>query len=189
VALLPQYLKAGEKAGQLKGKIIENYWASALQNSRLESFVTEKDERALEYLLNIIPIDDVNDPESTCFKFVFKANPYFQETTATRRLKVEGGAPISLEGDVMTPKTGNWLTHEMKKVNNKKTGESKIIQGRKIGSFFDIFLNWSALDNPKELEKCVKIFQELQDVVDDSFAHFLGLYDIEDSEDVGDYEE
>lgn len=140
-------------------------------------------------MLNIHTISDPEDAESLCFKFVFKPNPYFQETTAVRKLKTEAGVPVSLEGDVMTAKAGNWLTHEMKKANNKSTGENKIMQGKKIESFFDIFLNWTVVDNPKELQKCVKIFQELQDVVEDSFSHFLGLYEIDASEDIGDYEE
>ena len=110
-------------------------------------------------MLNIHAINDPSDPESVCFKFVFKPNPYFQETSAVRRLKTEDGIETGLEGDVLTPKTGNWLTHEMKKVNNKTTGEGKIMQGKKIDSFFDIFLNWSVQENPKELHKCVKIFQ------------------------------
>jgi len=90
----------------------------------------------------------------------------------------------------MTPKAGNWLTYEMRKVNNKSTGENKVMQGKKIDSFFDIFLNWSLVDNPKELVKCAKIFEDLRDVVQDSLSHFLGLYEeVEVSEDMEDYEE
>ena len=88
----------------------------------------------------------------------------------------------------MTPKVGNWLTHEMRKVNNKSTGQNKITQGKKIDSFFDIFLNWTVEENPKELTKCSKIFEVLRDVVQDSFSHFLGLYEMDVmSEDLEDY--
>lgn len=84
----------------------------------------------------------------------------------------------------MTPKQGNWLTHEMRKVNNKSTGETKIMQGKKIESFFDIFINWSIVDNPKMLAKCTKIFEGLNEVYRDSFSCFLGLYENDVSEDL-----
>lgn len=51
---------------------------------------------------------------------------------------------LALEGDQITWKDGKWLTHEKKKITNKKTGESKIDKGKKIKSFFDIFLDWNA---------------------------------------------
>jgi hypothetical protein len=43
VLALGQYLKAGEKVPQLKGKSIEGYWNGAFQNSGLEQYVSEKD--------------------------------------------------------------------------------------------------------------------------------------------------
>jgi hypothetical protein len=92
------------------------------------------------------------------------------------------GRAICLEGDLLTPKAGNWLTHESRKVTNKATGETKMVQGKKVDSFFDIFLNWTLVDNSKELSKCTKIFQELNIVVRESFNFFLGLYEPEDSE-------
>jgi hypothetical protein len=55
-------------------------------------------------------------------KFVFKPNAYFVETSVVRRLRVAEGRAVCLEGDVLTPKAGNWLTHESKKVTNKGTG-------------------------------------------------------------------
>lgn len=57
-----------------------------------------------------------------------------------------------------------------------------MVQGKKIDSFFDVFLNWTLVDNPKELEKCNNIFQELVLVVRESFSFFLGLYEPEDSD-------
>jgi hypothetical protein len=51
-------------------------------------------------------------------------------------------------------------------------------------------LNWTVEENPKELTKCSKIFEVLRDVVQDSFSHFLGLYEMDVmSEDLEDYEE
>jgi hypothetical protein len=81
-------------------------------------------------------------------KFIFKANPYFSETVITRKLRFVDGVCFSLEGDKTTWKQGNWLTHESKKISNKSTGETKITQGKKIDSFFDIFLDWNSTDNP-----------------------------------------
>ena len=179
VALLSQYLKPSEKAGQLKGKVINNYWVSALQNSQLDSFISENDERALENLLNIHRVNE-QDSNLLSFKFIFKTNPYYEETTAIRKLRMEAGKPVSVEGDLLTPKVGKWLTHETRKVNNKSTGDNKMMQGKKINSFFDIFLNWNGLDNPKELGRCTNIFKELSEVVLDSYSFFLGLYEMDD---------
>ena len=89
----------------------------------------------------------------------------------------------------MTPKPGNWLTHEARKINNKSTGENKVVPGKKKDSFFDIFINWSGSENPKELAKCAKIFEDLREVVQDSYSFFLGLYDLDVSEDAEEYDD
>ena len=75
MAALDQYLKAGEKPAQLKGKIIDGYWSGVLQNSQLESVISEKDSQALENLLNVTFAGE--EPNSICLKFLFKPNPYF----------------------------------------------------------------------------------------------------------------
>ena len=59
----------------MKGKIIDRYWNAALQNSQVAQFITEKDEKALEYLQDIQIVESEDD--STNLKFVFKTNPYF----------------------------------------------------------------------------------------------------------------
>ena len=59
----------------MKGKIIDKYWNSALQNSPLEQFITEKDEQALENLLNIQVAD--SEPNTINLRFIFKPNLYF----------------------------------------------------------------------------------------------------------------
>ena len=79
----------------MKGKTIESYWVGAFQNSPLERFINEKDESALENLLNIYSLNDAKDINTVSYKFIFKANPFFQETTVVRRLKLENGKPIS----------------------------------------------------------------------------------------------
>ena len=63
------------------------------------------------------------------------------------------------------------------------------MQGKKKDSFFDIFLDWTVVNNPKQLMKCAKIFEELREVVQDSISFFLGLYEFDASEDAQDYEE
>jgi hypothetical protein len=47
-------------------------------------------------------------------------------------LKTSDQKAVCLEGDQVTWKSGNWLTHESKKINNKATGESKVTKGKKI---------------------------------------------------------
>lgn len=136
----------------MKGKIIENYWNSALENSQVAHYITEQDEKALEYLLDIQVVDGGSDNANGInIRFIFKNNPYFTETSVVRRLKYSDGKSVCLEGDLVSWKQGAWLTHASKKVNNKSTGEAKVIQGKKIESFFDIFLNWTETDNPTEL--------------------------------------
>ncbi len=122
---------------------------------------------------------------------MFKPNPYFTETSIVRRLKFADGKPVCLEGDEVTWKNGNWLTHESRKVSNKGTGESKQTKGKKIDSFFDIFLNWTSNDNPTELSKCHEILYDLMAVIRDSLSYFLGLFDMEDEseEEEEDYDE
>lgn len=50
---------------------------------------------------------------------------------------------LATDGDQVNWKEGKCLTHEVKKVTNKKTGESRIEKGKKIKSFFDIFVDWN----------------------------------------------
>ncbi len=51
---LKEYLKPGEKAPTApKGRVIDRYWNAALENSGVSNFITEKDEKALEYLQDI----------------------------------------------------------------------------------------------------------------------------------------
>jgi hypothetical protein len=174
----------------LKGKIIDRYWNAALENSTVAQFITEKDEKALEFLQDIQVVDGADNENGINLKFVFKANPYFTETSIVRRLKYAEGKPVCLEGDQATWKAGNWLTHESKKVNNKSTGESKVMKGKKIESFFDIFENWTVNDNPNELEKSYQILFELMAVIRDSLSYFLGLFEVEnDSDEEEDYDE
>jgi hypothetical protein len=156
-------------------------------------FITEPDEKALEFLQDIQVVEDSSNENGITLRFIFKANPYFSETTVVRKLRLgEDRAAVCLEGDQPSWKAGNWLTHESKKVNNKATGESKVLKGKKVDSFFDIFLNWTAAENAKELEKCSQILNELMVVIRDSLGYFLGLFDVdgEDSEaEEDDYED
>jgi hypothetical protein len=72
------------------------------------------------------------------------------------------------------------LTHERKKITNKKTGESKIDKGKKIKSFFDIFLDWTA-DKPADLDRVGDIILELANlIVMDSLDYFLDLINEEE---------
>ena len=58
----------------MKGKVIDNYWNSVLSNSPLVSEITEEDEKAHAYLLeiqNIFP-ESPNENQNISLKFVFK---------------------------------------------------------------------------------------------------------------------
>lgn len=106
-------------------------------------------------------------------------------------MKVAEQKAVCLEGDQVTWKSGNWLTHESKKINNKATGESKVTKGKKIESFFDIFLDWNANENADELAKCSQIVYDLIAVIRDSLSYFLGLFEVldESEEEDDDYED
>lgn len=135
-------MKPNEKIEDyLKGKVIDNYWMGVFSNSAIVDEINEEDEKALKYLLDIQRIDNPADPESIELEFVFKPNPYFNETSLKRKLNIKNGEALSLEGDTITWKEGQCLTHTVKKVTNKKTGEKTTMEGKKIKSFFDIFLN------------------------------------------------
>ncbi len=88
-----------------------------------------------------------------------------------------------------TWKSGNWLTHESKKAINKTTGLTKTTQGKKIASFFDVFLNWNVSENPDEFDKCHQIMEHLMVVIKDSLNFFLGLFDVDNSDDEDDEED
>lgn len=161
--------------------MLDRYWNAAIENSQACQFITEKDEKALEYLLDIQVVDrEEEDSQSVDLRFLFKPNSYFTQTSVVRRLKFADNQPVCVEGDLLTWNQGQWLTHESKKVNNKATGESKVIQGKKIDSFFDIFLNWTATENPNELNKVHVIFGELLTVIRDSLSYFLGLFEMDE---------
>ena len=61
----------------MKGRIIDSYWNSALENSRASSFISENDEKALESLVDIELAETADNPLGFNLRFVFKANPYF----------------------------------------------------------------------------------------------------------------
>lgn len=162
--------------------MIDRYWNAALENSGVSTFITEKDEKALEYLQDIQLVEGTSEA-SISLRFHFKTNPYFNETVLTRKLVYANGKPFCIEGDVPTWKAGNWLTHESKKASNKTTGLTKTVQGKKIASFFDVFMNWNVTDNPDEFDKCHQIMEELMAVIKDSLNFFLGLFEVDNSED------
>lgn len=66
----------------MKGKVIDNYWNSVLSNSPLVDEITQQDEKALSYLIdiqNVFP-QNANENQNITLKFVFKENPFFNET-------------------------------------------------------------------------------------------------------------
>lgn len=108
-------------------------------------------------------------------------------------MRVQGDLKLAIEGDQITWKEGKWLTHERKKITNKKTGESKLDKGKKIKSFFDIFLDWNA-ESPDELDRVGDNILELANlIVMDSLDYFLDLINEEersvDEEDEEDFED
>lgn len=115
------YLKNGEKVANVRGKQIDNYWTYVLTNSHLQAFITEKDEKVLNSLNNIEVIEDQKS-EDINFIFEFKPNQYFENTKVSRKMVYSEGRPFGTEGDKLNWKSGKWLTHETKKVNNKTTG-------------------------------------------------------------------
>jgi len=58
----------------MKGKVIDNYWNSVLSNSPLVDEITEDDEKALSYLLDIQHIfpENTKDNQNISLKFLFK---------------------------------------------------------------------------------------------------------------------
>ncbi len=170
----------------MKGKIIDNYWNSVLSNSPLVDLVNEQDEKALQNLLDIQIVwaeKDIENHQNISLKFIFKPNAYFNETVLTRNLITSNGEFICVEGTKITWKENKCLTHEKKKITNKATGENKFVQGKKIQSFFDIFLDWN-VQTPEELERAAFILGELGNlIVKDSISYFLGLINADDLSD------
>lgn len=146
----------------------------------------------MKYLLDIQRIDNPADPESIELEFVFKPNPYFNETSLKRKLNVKNGEALSLEGDTFTWKEGKCLTHSIKKVTNKKTGEKTTMEGKKIKSFFDIFLNFDN-KNQEMLKRVADNMSEISSLlILDSVDYFLGVINADEQsedEDEDDVEE
>eukprot|EP00299_Pterocystis_sp_00344_P000656 c10236_g1_i1.p1 GENE.c10236_g1_i1~~c10236_g1_i1.p1 ORF type:complete len:215 (+),score=51.96 c10236_g1_i1:48-692(+) len=72
---------------------IPNFWLTAIRNhGKLQSFLTESDEKCLEYLENF---DVEETADSFTLKFEFsKDNPYFSNQTLTKTFSLgEDGAP------------------------------------------------------------------------------------------------
>lgn len=166
----------------LKGKKIDNYWNSVIGNSPIYKTVTKTDEQALENLLDVQIVHQPNESDLG-LRFIFKPNSYFNETSITRYMRVRDGMIIGIDGDQVTWKPNVSLTHLSKKVTNKSTGETKIVQGKKIESFFDIFTDLTA-DEAETLSRASNIMSELGTlIVKDSLEYFLGLIDIDESDD------
>ena len=116
---MAEFLKQGEKAPQLKGKIIDSYWNSALENSPISSFISENDEKALESLVDIELAEAGDNPHGINLRFVFKANPYFAEGKVLRRIRVVEGEMVGVEGDKLEWKDNKWLTTKPKRSGTK----------------------------------------------------------------------
>lgn len=85
---------------------------------------------------------------------------------------------MCVEGDPITWKPNAFVVYEKKKVSNKASGEVKFIQGKKINSFFDVFLDWN-VEKPNDLLRVGGIINELGNlIIKDSLSYFLGLIDV-----------
>ena len=183
-----EIMKGENLDGFLKGKVIEGYWNGVFSNSRLVDDISAEDEKALGYLLSIEKVDNPEDLDSIELKFIFKPNPYFHETELRRKVVIKDGDTLCVEGDKITWREGQCLTHTLKKVTNKKTGEKSTIQGEKIASFFDIFLDY---DKQKmgELTQSAEMLSEISAMVTvDSIDYFLGSIN-EDEESADDQDD
>ena len=82
----------------MKGKLIDNYWNSVLSNSPLVDEITENDEKAINYLLDIQIIfpENVLDNANISLSFLFKENPYFYNTLLIRHLRVKNGKILAI---------------------------------------------------------------------------------------------
>lgn len=118
---------------------------------------------------------DKDDQESITLRFIFKENSFFNEKVLVRKAKVVNGQFMCIEGDPISWKDGQCLTHSIKKVSNKKTGEKSTKIEKKLKSFFDIFLNWDQ-KNMEELVRVSGLMEEIANFVTmDSIDYFLGV--------------
>ena len=124
-----------------------------------------------------------NDLESIELQFLFKPNPYFEEKSIKRKLIIKDGAAMCTEGGKITWREGQCLTHETKKVTNKKTGQKVTTKGNKIPSFFDIFIDYDQNDY-EGLSRVTTMMSEISSlVILDSIDYFLGVINADEFSD------
>lgn len=81
------------------------------------------------------------------------------------------------------------MTHQLKKVTNKKTGQKTTTLGEKTPSFFDIFLDFDEKDYDN-LARVSNMMNEIASLVLlDSIDYFLGLINADEESDEEDEDE
>eukprot|EP00727_Mastigamoeba_balamuthi_P009460 m51a1_g5136 putative protein set-like (259) ;mRNA; f:4302-5511 len=75
-------------------RTIPGFWARAIKNHDLSEYLTEEDNKAIEYLAEL---SFEEDEARALFTFVFKANPFFENETLTKEYRYKEGNEEQLE--------------------------------------------------------------------------------------------
>lgn len=164
-----------------KGAPLENYWSTAIENSKLSEVITEEDRPALLALQDIRCEATTNNIQ---LWFDIRDNPSFGACVLRRELILDDGLPVESKGDLIDWKAGKCLTFETKTVANKKTGEKKqVLSDKKKASLFHFFANHNDQEEEgaEHLKIQAMIFNELvNEVVPYSLEYYMGVVENDD---------
>jgi nucleosome assembly protein 1-like 1 len=208
--LKKEYAENTEERNDTKG--IPGFWLRVLkQNSNTEDLIQERDEAALEHLVDVRS-KLLDDPKGFQLEFEFSTNPYFSETVLTKKYLLVDSAQDTdelldrAEGITITWKEENNLTViKRTKKQRHKSGKAvrTVTQTEPCDSFFNFFnppqIQGDSEHDPDDLEQMIstdfELGKEFRDsIVERALDWYTGMlqadeYDEEEEEEEEDEEE
>lgn len=178
----PLYCK---RSDVIRNRSVSKFWLKAFRNHPMvSSYITERDEKLLEYLVEVKVVEDPITPNFT-IEATFAENPYIENSTLVAKFKADSDGEVnSSECTVIKWKAENFT---MKQVKKKKGRKGKAVTKlEKCDSFFNLFINQSLEDideedidddeGPLPAEEIFDMAQEIRDeIVPNAFMFFLNI--------------
>jgi nucleosome assembly protein 1-like 1 len=189
----PLYIRRSET---INNHNVPKFWLTVLKNHPMvSSYITERDEKLLEFLVDIKVVEDPITPNFS-IEATFAENPYIENKTLVAKFKADSDGEVnSTDCTVIKWKAENFT---MKLTKKKKGRKGKAVTKlEKCDSFFNLFINQSLeadmdedLDEdegPLPAEEIFDMAQEIRDeIVPNAFMFFLDIKPEHEDEEDGD---
>jgi nucleosome assembly protein 1-like 1 len=186
----PLYIRRSET---INNHNVSKFWLTVLKNHPMvSSYITERDEKLLEFLVDIKVVEDPITP-NFAIEATFAENPYIENKTLIAKFKADSdGEVTSTECTDIKWRAENFT---MKLIKKKKGRKGKAVTKlEKCDSFFNLFINQSLEadmdedmdeeEGPLPAEEIFDMAQEIRDeIVPNAFMFFLNIKPEDELED------